>query len=197
MRIKKSNVFKNLSDEEIATEYHLNGNVALLAEIYTRYSHLVYGISLKYLADVEEAKEMCSSIFTDLTGTLRKHQIKNFRSWLYSFSKNACFQRLRKHKSERDRNEKYAEEFDFQQAAAYDPEKDLNEARLKKAVQALAELQKKAINCFYFEKLTYKEAAETLNMTEKEIKTHLQNARRNLKIAMEKHPGADDINEGL
>lgn len=197
MQERKAKITVDSSDEEILAEYYLHGDLSLFAIIYKRYLHLVYGISLKYLTDVEDAKEMCSGIFTDLSTALRKHQVSNFRSWLYTFSKNACFQYLRKHKSEKDWKEKYKEEFDYQQTVNYDPEKDLNEARLEKAMEELPEYQKKAIICFYFEKLTYKGSAEKLNITEKEIKTHLQNAKRNLRIAMEKQAGGDDIKEGL
>lgn len=63
----------------------------LVGILYKRYSHLVLGLSLKYLKDEDEAKDAVMQIFEKLLSDLLKFNIEYFKSWLYSFSKKSLF----------------------------------------------------------------------------------------------------------
>ena len=39
------------SDEELLEEFQRSGSLDVLGELYARYMHLVYGVSLKYFGD--------------------------------------------------------------------------------------------------------------------------------------------------
>ena len=66
-----------------------------LGELYQRYMELVFGVCLKYLKDEEKAKDAVMSIFEELISKLKKHDVENFKSWLYTLSKNFCLMQLR------------------------------------------------------------------------------------------------------
>jgi len=46
--------------------------------------------------------------------------------------------------------------------------------------------QKQCLTLFYLEKKTYQEVAEITGFTPMQVKSHIQNGKRNLKILLEK-----------
>lgn len=56
---------------------------------------------------------------------------------------------------------------------------------MEKAVETLNEEQKKCINLFYLKNKSYQEIVEMTGYTANEVKTYIQNGKRNLKLKME------------
>jgi len=87
---------QHLPDSEIIKLYKKTGNPEWVGVLFERYTHLVFGICLKYLKDEEDSKDAVMEIFESLFKDLLIHDVKNFKSWLYSVSKNFCLMQLRK-----------------------------------------------------------------------------------------------------
>ena len=81
---------KNIADEELVDYYRNSHDVNYIAELYLRYTHLVYGTCLKYLNSAEDAKEATKQIFEMLVRGLKKHRVTIFRTWLYDEVKSFC-----------------------------------------------------------------------------------------------------------
>ncbi len=94
MRILKFHKKIEQSDEELLAEYKKSLNMNYLGDLYNRYMTLVYGVSLKYLKDEEEAKDAVMQIFEALVEKLLQHEVQYFKSWLYVVAKNHCLMRL-------------------------------------------------------------------------------------------------------
>src|SRR6185295_3857074 len=75
-----------------------SADLEVLGELYQRYMELVYGVCLKYMKDPDEAKDCVLSIFEELVSKLQKHQVENFKGWLYQVAKNHCLMKLRRKK---------------------------------------------------------------------------------------------------
>ena len=180
----------NSSDEELLRLFHRNGSLDTLGELYSRYMHLVYGVSLKYLANREEAKDIVMQIFEKLVTDLPGQEVRNFKSWLYVLTKNHCLMQIRSQKSADGRMEGYKIEQEFmeseQEMHPIDREDHSVEEALKQCIELLKSEQKQCIELFYYEKLCYQEIAEKLGMNEKKVKSYLQNGKRNLKICLER-----------
>jgi RNA polymerase sigma-70 factor (ECF subfamily) len=56
---------------------------------------------------------------------------------------------------------------------------------MHEAIKQLNPEQQQCINLFYLEKKTYAEVAEITGYTMLQVKSHLQNGKRNLKLMME------------
>ena len=85
-----------LTDAELILQYKKMNDPELLGHLYSRYVTLVFGLCLKYLEDRERSKDMVMHIFEQLVLDLHRHEVHNFKSWLYVFSKNHCLMELRK-----------------------------------------------------------------------------------------------------
>ena len=80
-------------------QFQKSGNLDVLGELYARYMHLVYGVSLKYYGDRDDAHDAVMQIFEKLITDLPRHEVQNFKSWLYVLTKNHCLMEIRSRKS--------------------------------------------------------------------------------------------------
>ena len=178
------NSYKSLSDEEIISLYQKDKESKIIDELYKRYGHLVFGVCLKYLKQKENAEDMTLSLFSQLGEKLEKYSIQHFKSWLYMTSKNNCLMQLRK------KNPKFIE-FDLEFVAEEDQlhSLEIRELRLELLEEAIEELnndQRFCIQAFYIAKKSYSEIVESSTYTLNEIKSNIQNGKRNLKLILTK-----------
>src|ERR1700753_1890492 len=83
------------ADDKLLQEYRQHGDLAVLAALYGRYMHLVYGVCLKYLRDEEQSKDAVMQIFEELITKAAKHDIKQFKAWLHVVTRNFCLLQIR------------------------------------------------------------------------------------------------------
>jgi RNA polymerase sigma-70 factor (ECF subfamily) len=177
-------------DHVLLEEYRGSGDLKILGELYSRYMHLVYGLCLKYLRNREDAGDAVMQIFEKLIGEAGQHEIRNFRSWLYVLSKNFCLMKIRSEKSSERRMDIWVK--DQEESVEFYPEMHPIDAEGMEENSALAECieqlkaeQKDCIQLFYYQNWSYRQIAEILHIEENKVKSHLQNAKRNLKICLE------------
>lgn len=65
-------------------------------------------------------------------------------------------------------------------------QKDATLDVMEASLSELSEDQKKCITFFYLQKKSYHEIADITGFTAMQVKSHIQNGKRNLKIIMEK-----------
>lgn len=173
-------------DESLWQEFVAGRDERLLAELYDRYLSLVYGVALKYLQDREEARDAAMEIFEKLLRTDKGQQIEKFRIWLYVVTKNHCLMKLR---AKASLEKKAAEAFmEFsEQEHPLDSDGQERTPALLRCLGSLKPEQQACVTLFYFEKKSYLEIAATEGIEVKEVKSHIQNGKRNLKICIERH----------
>jgi RNA polymerase sigma-70 factor, ECF subfamily len=179
-----------LSDEELLEEFTKKGDPEVLGELYSGYMHLVYGVCLKYLKNREDSMDAVMQIFEKLMTEIPRHRIENFRSWLHAVTKNYCLMQIRSQKSHEEKlNELIIDTSVFMENNPILHPIDDNDADMDKAladcIEKLKTEQKECINQFYYENRCYNEIATNMGLDEKKVKSHLQNAKRNLKICLE------------
>jgi RNA polymerase sigma-70 factor (ECF subfamily) len=180
----------NVSDESLLEEFTKKGDTEVLGELYSGYMHLVYGVCLKYLKNRDESMDAVMQIFEKLIIEIPRHRIENFRSWLHAVTKNYCLMQLRSQKSHQQKmNEWIIDSAVFMENNPILHPLDDNNADMDKAladcIEKLKAEQKDCIKQFYYENRCYNEIALNLGLDEKKVKSHLQNAKRNLKLCLE------------
>ena len=123
-------------------------------------------------------------IFEKLMDDLKRQNIKNFKSWLHVVSKNYCLMQLRKKKpvssgESFDNAERTLESTDEMDAIKL---KDEQLNQLEDAIEQLKPEQRNCIKLFYLEKKCYQEVAQNTGFSEKQVKSYIQNGKRNLKL---------------
>lgn len=176
-----------LSDEELVRQYSAGSDQSLVGILYERYSHLVFGVCLKYLRNRDESRDAVINIFEKLLRDLKDHRIENFKSWIHSVARNHCLMILRK--SDRPGNEKSIDDIQSQTEEDFTSEMQLKEEQLQqleKAISLLNREQKTCIELFYLQDKCYQEVADETGFTLNQVKSFIQNGKRNLKIQLSK-----------
>ncbi|MBC7872523.1 MAG: sigma-70 family RNA polymerase sigma factor [Ferruginibacter sp.] len=161
--------------------------MAVLGELYQRYMDLVYGVCLKYYKEPETAKDSVMQIFEELVSKLKKHEVDNFKGWLHQVAKNHCLMQLRT-----PRNMKTVEfKTDLVQSEENVHlngvlEKEENFIKMEYCLGTLTGEQRQAIKLFYLEGKCYNEIVELTGQEWNQVRSLIQNGRRNLKLCMEK-----------
>lgn len=161
--------------------------MAILGELYQRYMELVYGVCLKYFKEPEMAKDAVMQIFEELVTKLRRHEVENFRGWLHQVAKNHCLMQLRTPRNLKT-VEFNAEVMQNEESVHLNGvlEKEENFKLLENCLGTLTIDQQEAIRLFYLEGKCYNEIVEQTGREWNQVRSFIQNGRRNLKICMEK-----------
>ena len=176
-----------MTDQELLGRYYDDHNNEWLGSLLQRYTLLLFGVCMKYLHNEEEARDCVQQIFVKVITELAKYRVEYFKSWIYTIARNHCLMRLR------DQHGRSTELTDSL-LAAWDEEPGNNrhwekEQLLQWMTQALEELgkeQKLCVILFYLEKKSYQEIAGSTGFSLLQVKSYIQNGKRNLKIAIEK-----------
>lgn len=174
-----------MSDEELIRKFLHDRNNEWLGILLPRYSLLLFGVCMKYLQNEEDAKDCVQQIFLKVINEIHRHDVQNFKSWIYMVAKNASLMRLRGQKNFKlTWNENLVvKDDDMERRQAHqDKEQLLN--RLQQNILKLKPEQQTCINYFYLQKKSYAEIAALTGFSISQVKSYLQNGKRNLEIMM-------------
>ncbi len=173
----------NLTDEELLHAFRRSGDNRWLGHLLQRYTTLLLGVALKYLKDKAGAEDAVQHVFLKALTAMPKEEILNFKGWLYILMRNHCLQQLR------DRNHNIDEA-----ALAYLPAIPSNTediqwhehtlAQLDAALNELNAEQKTTIDLFYLKKCSYDQIIAQTGYTFMQVKSYIQNGKRNLKTIL-------------
>ncbi len=177
-----------LSDNELIDRFRYSHDNQYIGQLYMRYAQLVLGLCIKYFKDIEIAKDATMCIFELLHHELKRHHISQFKSWLFTVSKNYCLQELRKQKS-LFKKEDLLQDFlkdTMENDLELHPknEKETLLAKMEALIPTLKNNQRTCLKMFYLEGMSYADISKELNFSLKEVKSHIQNGKRNLKIKL-------------
>ena len=179
--------YSSFSDFELAQLYKKEGDMNLLAELFNRYTDLLYGVCLKYLKDGETAKDAVMNIFEELVVKLRQHEVENVKSWLHTLCRNHCLMQLRSPKNMKvvemdERLMQNAEEVHLNGVL----QKEEHFKQLQVCMESLPSKQMIVIKMFYLEEKSYNEIVDKTGLDWNQVRSFIQNGRRNLILCMEK-----------
>jgi len=183
----KAGQYDHISDADLLGHYRSDGNREWIGILLERYTLLLLGVCMKYLKDEHEARDCVQQIFLKVLTEVSKYRIEFFKSWLYMVAKNHCLMRLR------DKGARVVKELSetmplpaetADSAGRVEDEKRYN--LLESSIEELSEEQKQCVILFYLKKNSYSQISEKTGFSPMQVKSYIQNGKRNLKILMEK-----------
>lgn len=177
--------FAHISDNELLERFYTGHNNEWLGILLQRYTLMLLGTCMKYLKNTDEAKDAVQQVFLKTITELHKYKVDYFKSWLYMIARNHCLMLLR------DKNihipveeNTYLEDHTTDKAELM--EKDYTLTIMEASIEELSTEQKTCVTLFYLQKRSYNEIVETTGYTLMQVKSHIQNGKRNLKLLVEK-----------
>lgn len=137
----------------------------------------------KYLQDLEAAEETVQSLFVKLWENRNEIRIeKSPRSYLFTATRNACFNQI-KHIKIREEYKQYNQREMDEVRYSVDDEYQATELndKIRKAIDSLPEGRRKIFILSRFEGLKYKEIAERLKISVKTVENQMGSAIKHLK----------------
>ena len=178
------------SDEELVMNYFNTGNKQLVGDLFEKHVKTVFGVCLFYFRDKDQAKDAVMQIFEKLMFDLQKTQVKNFKAWLSFVVRNYCISEIRKGKGKHFVPETYLD-FEMAPTSLEEEEKleQVNDERMldymKEVLPELKENKRRCLELFYLKNFSYQQISEQLQFSINEVKSYIQNGKRNLKLRIE------------
>jgi RNA polymerase sigma factor (sigma-70 family) len=184
----KTDKHQHLSDQELLEQFYAGHDNEWLGILLQRYTLLLLGVCMKYLKNEEAAKDSVQQVFLKVIQELHKYKVEYFKSWLYMVAKNHCLMILR------ERQGKIITEINDRLTAQPEVETDLqtllqNDHALELMGMSLKELnteQQQCVTLFYLQKKSYQEVSDETGYSMLQVKSYIQNGKRNLKLLIEK-----------
>ena len=76
------------TDDQLLEKYREDHDLKVIGELFKRHQHIVFGICLKYLRDRSAAEDALMEIFEELIKALQTADIRSFKPWLGTVSRN-------------------------------------------------------------------------------------------------------------
>lgn len=178
------------SDESLAQLYFDTGDNSVFAELFEKHVRTVYGACLFYFSNKAQAEDVTMQIFEKLMVELRKTNPDNFKGWLSYVVRNYCLNEIKKQNAVRLLDVSYLEK-QYSFAELEEEERRLIEkndqllALIDVVLPLLKPAQRNCIEAFYLKKQSYEQIAASFKITLNEVKSNIQNGKRNLKIHLE------------
>ena len=180
--------FAHIEDKELLENFYRDSNNQWLGILLQRYTLLLLGLCMKYLKNEEEAKDCVQQIFLKAITELQKYKVDYFKSWLYMVGKNHCLMKIRdshgRHPVEITNNIAMQDDETDLRRQLYEKDNTLN--TLHDSLHELNAEQKQCVTLFYLQKNSYQQIVETTGYNLLQVKSYIQNGKRNLKLILEK-----------
>ncbi|HUQ67440.1 MAG TPA: sigma-70 family RNA polymerase sigma factor [Flavitalea sp.] len=180
--------YTHITDEQLLNNFYNDRDNQWLGILFERYTLLLFGVAMKYLKNEEEAKDAVQHVFLKAITELNKYPVQFFKSWLYMIIKNHCLIKIRQRqdKISTSINEQQIPDDSDPAALHQHIEKDRKLELMSSSLDELNREQKQCVTLFYLEKKSYQQIAEETGYTVMQVKSYIQNGKRNLKVMLQK-----------
>jgi RNA polymerase sigma-70 factor (ECF subfamily) len=176
-----------MTDQELLERYYDSRENDWLGILLQRYTLLLLGVCMKYLKEEEEARDCVQQIFIKVITELGKYRVVYFKSWIYTIARNHCLMKLRdQHGHPVELSDAMLAAWDDEPGSNRHWEKDQWLEWMGQSLEELGKEQKLCVILFYLQKRSYQDIATSTGFTLMQVKSHIQNGKRNLKLLMEK-----------
>ncbi len=166
------------TDFELLDRFRRHGDRAAFERIVARHRPWLHRVCARLLRSDEAARDATQDVFARVLNRLDTFRGDNFPGWLKAIAVNCCLNTI-------DRDKRWAPLEAAGEAPAADLGPELQLLRLEEGVRArhliarLPERQKIVFCLKYIDDCSYQEIERLTGFSNKEVKSFLQNARRN------------------
>ena len=159
------------------------GREAAMAQLYDRYSSIVYSVALRVLGDTGAAEDVLQDIFMQLWRKPDSFDANrgSLAAWLAVIARHRAIDALRKRKPETNVTEVViALDFDLEEEAG----RRMAIEKVRSALAGMPAEQRMAVELAFFEGLTHSEVATKTGEPLGTVKTRIRSALQALRKAM-------------
>jgi RNA polymerase sigma factor (sigma-70 family) len=166
------------SDDQMLLQQMTRGDKSAFWELWLRYKDRLYRICLQFMnGSRQDAEDALSCVMLKAFEKLPAHvsKVRDFRSWMSKFTRNACIDIVRKRQREEIRV------CGFEEGPAIPVPFGDENPNLTTLLEKISPCQQEIIVCRFIEKKDYLEIAQELNIPSTAARKRAQRARATLK----------------
>jgi RNA polymerase sigma-70 factor (ECF subfamily) len=173
-------------DAQLMVDFR-NGNEAAFDSLFQKYFPSVVNVVYRYTGDRAGAEDLAQEVFLRVWRSADRYEPSaKFSTWLFTIVTNLCLNEIR-NRAKRPRLDVDRE--DMPEPAAADNVFSVEEqaggtelqSRIRQALDELPDTQRMAVLLSKYENLSYKEIADTMDLSIPAVKSLLSRARDGLK----------------
>lgn len=189
-----------LSDAKLIEKYKQTGNNWYIGVLYQRYTLPISAICYSYFKDKDESEDTVMEIFEIVMKDLLKYDVQNIKAWLLSVVKHYCQRKKEKLTRLQQKNLALKKNIDFfmeyeENTSPYSLDVSMEEYqkmenKLAQAINNLKNEQRICVELFYLHNKSYQDISNETGYSIKNVKSYIQNGKRNLKLYLESETNA-------
>jgi len=187
-----------VDDEHILLKKSQEGDIHAFEQLIESYQKRVFNIAYRIIGSYDDANELAQEVFIKVYRSLSQFKGRSsFSTWIYSITKNVCYDELRKRKNKKvvyiDEDIKYDNNEIQRQVEDGRPQPDeiaeKNEIKriVHEAIMELSYEHREAIVLRDIQGFSYEEISKLLKCPEGTVKSRINRARRSLKNILKKN----------
>ncbi len=174
------------SDEKTLLKHVQRGKTEAFSLLVEKYQSCLYHHILRNIRNPETAKDLCQETWMKAFRAINTFRGDSaFSSWLYRIAENVCIDHFRRQKHYNAIEPLHTIDERCITDTYHSPCEDLERQELREhlraAIQHLTPIRKKVFHLYYVQELSIKAIAQQIGRSEGTIKTHLRNARLQLR----------------
>ena len=177
-------------DEELARQFK-NGNKTAFAQLVERHQKKIYHLTRRIVINHQDADEVVQETFIKVFKYIDRYSEKyRFNTWLYRIAINTALTLIKKRKHQgRSLDELYENE-NFEPISGNSTQQLAKDNEIYDIVKEALEMLSPQLRAVFilrtWDELSYKEIAQTLNISEGTVMSRLNRARNKLKNIVKK-----------
>jgi RNA polymerase sigma factor (sigma-70 family) len=180
--------YDHITDNELLEQFYADRDNKWLGVLLQRYTLLLLGVCMKYLRNEEDARDSVQHVFLKAIAELHKYKVEYFKSWIYMVAKNHCLMRIRdsQGKNPTELTDRMIGTIEIKEEDKNWLEHERTYEFMEESLNELNHEQQQCVTLFYLDKMSYQEIAEKTGYSMMQVKSYIQNGKRNLRIMIEK-----------
>lgn len=152
------------------------GDQAAFADLYDQLAPLVHGVVLKVVRDPSQAEEVTQEVFVELWRLAARFDAEkgSARSWAATLAHRRAIDRVRSEQASRERQQRVASGTRDHDSVIAEVESSIDQARVRRALAQLSDIQREAVELAWFGGHTYREVAVLLGVAEGTVKSRIR-----------------------
>jgi RNA polymerase sigma-70 factor (ECF subfamily) len=169
-------------EEELSWIQKTKQDPSCFGPLYKEYHEQIFRYVYQRMSDEDLAFDITSQVFMKALNNIQKYEFRGvpFSSWLYRIAKSELYQAFRDKKAERTVNLESFQLFEIAEELEEDST-EINKKRMFNCLSLLKENDMQLIELRFFEKRSFKEIGEILDLTENNAKVKTFRALEKLK----------------
>ncbi len=152
-----------MSDLELIAQYRQQGDARCISILMDRYANQIVAFGLKQMRKHEDVRDFANDVYIKLADKLKTADVQEFKSWLYTFMRNMCYDQGRR----KQLFDKFVEQYEGKESDEIEKklQAEIDQKYIYEALEKMPQKEAMVIRKIYLEEKNYQEVMAEMDLT--------------------------------